>query len=257
MGYHLRAEAASGPRVEGRATRHARTPGTGVGSGYRYYSPELGRWINRDPIEERGGLNLYAHTRNAPIVLSDFLGMAELTWRIDVDRRDRGTHSGHTDPAEMRITCSCVCQKATAERCPLEYMLTCRIDAHLTVLVLNDVTLAGLETGDTFRDVFRHELKHVLAFFWFAEDIASRIAHRGYEDRCYRDGAACRRIAGVIDSVWTRRLSRFTHDQGRHALDPVYGRPRAGFERRRWDSYYPVSLEAWAEIRRVAREHLW
>jgi len=28
-------------------------------SGYRFYNPELGRWINRDPIEEEGGLNLY------------------------------------------------------------------------------------------------------------------------------------------------------------------------------------------------------
>ncbi len=27
--------------------------------GYRYYSPELGRWISRDPIEEDGGFNLY------------------------------------------------------------------------------------------------------------------------------------------------------------------------------------------------------
>ena len=27
--------------------------------GYRYYSPDLGRWINRDPIRERGGINVY------------------------------------------------------------------------------------------------------------------------------------------------------------------------------------------------------
>ena len=27
--------------------------------GYRYYSPSLGRWISRDPIEEAGGFNLY------------------------------------------------------------------------------------------------------------------------------------------------------------------------------------------------------
>ena len=26
---------------------------------YRYYSPELGRWTKRDPIEEDGELNLY------------------------------------------------------------------------------------------------------------------------------------------------------------------------------------------------------
>lgn len=27
--------------------------------GYRFYSPSLGRWINRDPKGEEGGLNLY------------------------------------------------------------------------------------------------------------------------------------------------------------------------------------------------------
>jgi len=26
--------------------------------GYRYYDPETGRWLNRDPIEERAGLIL-------------------------------------------------------------------------------------------------------------------------------------------------------------------------------------------------------
>ena len=32
--------------------------------GYRFYSPELHRWLNRDPIEENGGVNLYAFCRN-------------------------------------------------------------------------------------------------------------------------------------------------------------------------------------------------
>ncbi len=31
---------------------------------YRYYSPRMGRWINRDPIEEEGGVNLYANCQN-------------------------------------------------------------------------------------------------------------------------------------------------------------------------------------------------
>ena len=34
--------------------------------GYRFYDPELHRWINRDPIEEMGGLNLYAFGQNDP-----------------------------------------------------------------------------------------------------------------------------------------------------------------------------------------------
>ncbi|MDZ4185134.1 MAG: RHS repeat-associated core domain-containing protein, partial [Desulfuromonadales bacterium] len=34
---------------------------------FRMYSPELGRWVNRDPIEEEGGLNLYGHSSNGPV----------------------------------------------------------------------------------------------------------------------------------------------------------------------------------------------
>ncbi len=32
--------------------------------GFRYYHAELGRWLNRDPLEEAGGFNLYAYCTN-------------------------------------------------------------------------------------------------------------------------------------------------------------------------------------------------
>ena len=48
----------------------------GVIYGYRYYSPELGRWINRDPIGEKGELNLYNFIRNIPVDSVDILGFA-------------------------------------------------------------------------------------------------------------------------------------------------------------------------------------
>jgi RHS repeat-associated protein len=34
---------------------------------YRVYKPSIGRWANRDPIEEEGGLNLYAYVGNDPV----------------------------------------------------------------------------------------------------------------------------------------------------------------------------------------------
>ena len=37
-------------------------------------SPSLGRWMNRDSIEERGGLNLYGFLRNDPLKRIDYLG---------------------------------------------------------------------------------------------------------------------------------------------------------------------------------------
>ena len=42
--------------------------------GYRFYSPSLMRWLNRDPIEERGGLNLYTFCNNAMFCKFDVLG---------------------------------------------------------------------------------------------------------------------------------------------------------------------------------------
>jgi len=44
--------------------------------GYRYYSPNLGRWLSRDPIAEQGGVNLYGFTRNSAINANDWLGLA-------------------------------------------------------------------------------------------------------------------------------------------------------------------------------------
>jgi len=43
--------------------------------GYRFYSPSLMRWFNRDPIEEDGGLNLYAFCGNNSMSRFDGLGL--------------------------------------------------------------------------------------------------------------------------------------------------------------------------------------
>jgi RHS repeat-associated protein len=43
--------------------------------GFRYYSPKLGKWINRDPIEETGGLNLYGFVGNDSLNYTDVSGL--------------------------------------------------------------------------------------------------------------------------------------------------------------------------------------
>jgi RHS repeat-associated protein len=43
--------------------------------GYRYYNASTGRWLSRDPIGERGGLNLYEFVGNEPSNGVDPLGL--------------------------------------------------------------------------------------------------------------------------------------------------------------------------------------
>lgn len=45
--------------------------------GYRFYDPDRGRWVNRDPIGEKGGLNLYSKLRNKSLNYSDYLGLCQ------------------------------------------------------------------------------------------------------------------------------------------------------------------------------------
>jgi RHS repeat-associated protein len=51
--------------------------------GYRYYDPVTGRWPSRDPIEERGGVNLYGFVDNNSVNYWDFLGMAIVIPNLD------------------------------------------------------------------------------------------------------------------------------------------------------------------------------
>jgi RHS repeat-associated protein len=51
--------------------------------GYRFYVPMLGRWINRDPIGEIGGVNLYTFVQNQTINALDLFGLSALPKDLD------------------------------------------------------------------------------------------------------------------------------------------------------------------------------
>jgi RHS repeat-associated protein len=58
--------------------------------GYRYYSPQYGRWLSRDPLREAGGFNLYAYCGNDPVNRHDPLGLASPPFTPDVFDQDNG-----------------------------------------------------------------------------------------------------------------------------------------------------------------------
>ncbi len=55
--------------------------------GLRYYSASMGRFINRDPIGEAGGLNLYAFVGNNTINSWDYLGMVGFSIHLQIGGR--------------------------------------------------------------------------------------------------------------------------------------------------------------------------
>ncbi len=42
---------------------------------YRHYGPVMGRWMQRDPIFDKGGVNVYSMVENTPYIRSDLLGL--------------------------------------------------------------------------------------------------------------------------------------------------------------------------------------
>jgi hypothetical protein len=65
-----------------------------------FYDSNLGRWTNRDPIEEEGGINLYTFVENHPVSGIDPFGLAEVTktgdgFVIEVGKCEIVRHIGH------------------------------------------------------------------------------------------------------------------------------------------------------------------
>jgi RHS repeat-associated protein len=49
--------------------------------GHRYYNPQTGRWISRDPISAEDSLNLYSYVVNSPVNFTDPDGLQHRDWR--------------------------------------------------------------------------------------------------------------------------------------------------------------------------------
>ena len=74
--------------------------------GFRYYVPEVGRWLSEDPIGEEGGVNLYGYVGGIVTSRIDVLGLVDLSyedpttplgkWEPSYHPKEYFTVTGHT-----------------------------------------------------------------------------------------------------------------------------------------------------------------
>jgi RHS repeat-associated protein len=68
-----------------------------INYGYRYFTPHLGRWTCKDPIEEQGGPNLYGFLMNDGVNAVDYLGEDKLPAQKPNDGQTPGNPKNPND----------------------------------------------------------------------------------------------------------------------------------------------------------------
>jgi RHS repeat-associated protein len=71
--------------------------------GYRYYNASTGQWLSRDPIEERGGKNLYGFAEANPVDRTDGLGLCCTCKSVRIDVRNSMVANAYFPYADLGV----------------------------------------------------------------------------------------------------------------------------------------------------------
>jgi hypothetical protein len=81
-------------------------------TGHCSYNPTTGRWLNRDPVEESGGPNLYGFAINRPLSVVDYLGAAAIS--------DEWLLSPCCNGQDYDVHTSCCCKGTVVSRAKVD-----------------------------------------------------------------------------------------------------------------------------------------
>lgn len=160
MGYHLTAPACESSR----SLETAYPRSSGCESGFRFLHPGMGRWISKDPIGEKGGVNPYGFVLNRPSQLCDSIGLKVVVTLDPPDPTkitpqyeswaDAPAIGGGTDYPKRKVTCGCVCD----DRKKNKYHIACTISWTARIRINTGTTKKNEWTP---RGIYGHEQKHV------------------------------------------------------------------------------------------------
>ena len=221
---------------------------------YRHYNPTDGRWINRDPIAEQGGINLYGFVGNTPLVSIDIIGnkvkrnsntreqkkeTVDIKFHYpDVAKIEpeytnyiKDKEYSHADHWRHFITCECL-KKIS----PPKYYIKCIIDYDAKIVIARGEEDAnnGLEQYGRERSLARiygHEQKHVLSAIYRLQRLISRIERdQKYDYSSISDFRKCCKKAKSIEDKYQKEIKTIFENMGGnrdHRTSPGFPTPES------------------------------
>ena len=223
--------------------------------GYRYYDPSTGRWLNKDPIEERGGVNLYGFVGNDGVNRLDYLGLENwITYTSDYGDTESGQpkttseiwgivnrngvlrHSAEerAEPVngrDLRIFGEVVQRGEVAKqadenpndqgKCCIQLDVIHIVDS----LTIYNGSLAQVP-GDNYLGVAAHEANHIQAGFKRIFKIVDD--YNKQEKPCFPTAARAATAAIEKRDKIKKEITAAMNSEGAHDTDGGFGTPATG-----------------------------
>ncbi len=207
--------------------------------GYRFYQPSTGRWPSRDPIEERGGKNLYAFIKNNPIAHFDALGL--YIWNYVAPTLNvrttlfPGSHKRSlgltTTPESIKVSCDKTSGIYTINWDVAGYEVLSE-----SVITANAITIWDAGTDLSMLDALavqskasEGEAEHLADYDLWRVDVAQKLITKAEKNLCHCSQEDALKAA-LTDSLkaTSDETEMFFDKKHRHSIDPD-GRRERGY----------------------------
>jgi hypothetical protein len=228
--------------------------------GYRYYDPVTGRWPSRDPIGERGGVNLYGFVENNAVSFWDLLGnkkwvslvsefgdpesgkakSSEEIWRI-LDGDNRLSNSKLPRDEYNRATGGIITVYGVTNQTAFSYAslekdekdcwcvsLKIKQDVESLIMYLGswqDAYDAG-QHPPSYKSVAAHETNHIQALFRRLYAIEEE--YNSKERPCANSFGSAFLLAYIENIEIIKRLQTEVANEANHSPDGNHGTPGVG-----------------------------
>ena len=174
--------------------------------GYRYMEPKQGFWLNRDPIGEQGGPNLYSFIANNPVCMVDKDGAVILVYNWGDDDSPAGIpweYAPIAHRAETRFKGSVSCECITCSPDDPCEKIQCEISLAISIQI-NERFRGDVEST---KQRYGHEQRHVQNFRGYVRHSETASKLKISDNGCYKH-SPCQDSAEFLARFYSALLNK-------------------------------------------------